>query len=169
MTDKKEHVKAAALDLIREEGLINLSRLGVCRRAGIPDGSFPHVMGCTFSEFVTQLKKEVVDDQSHAVHKSRVSPALRKDQILAAAVALARTDHYAALTRLKIAEKAGVSMGLVTNYFGTMQKLRRSVMRAAIAQEIPEIVAQGLANGDPHAKKAPPELRTRAATLLANL
>ena len=50
-----------------------------------------------------------------------------------------------------------------------MTQLRRSVMRAAVAQEIPEIIAQGLTNGDLHAKKASPELKARAATLLASL
>ena len=49
-----------------------------------------------------------------------------------------------------------------------MTQLRRDIMRYAVREGLAEIVAQGLANGDDHAKKAPAELKATAATLLAN-
>lgn len=164
---KREHVKQTALSMIEEAGLINLSRSALCARAGIPDGSFPHVMGCNFSEFVEELRG-LRPDPAHVVTKNRANPALRKDQILSVAVTQAKEVGYTKITRDGVAEGAGVSMGLVTRYFGTMKQLKRDVIRYAIRNEIAEIIAQGLANGDDHARKAPAELKAKAATLLAN-
>ena len=52
----KQHIKQIAIDMANANGLINLTRFDLCERAEIPEGSFPHVMGCTFTEFVTELK-----------------------------------------------------------------------------------------------------------------
>ena len=100
--------------------------------------------------------------------KKRQNPEARKDQILVAAVELAKEVGYNVMTRDAIAIKAGVSMGLVTHYFETMTQLRRLVMRYARNNDIAEIVAQGIANQDEHARKAPPELKAKAIELLAN-
>ena len=164
---KRDQVKQTAIDMVEEAGLINLSRSALCARAGIPDGSFPHVMGCNFSEFVEELRGLRADPQ-HVVTKNRANPALRKNQILNVAVNMAKDVGYNKVTRDAVAEGAGVSMGLVTRYFGTMKNLRRDIMRFAIRNEVAEIIAQGLANGDDHARKAPAELKAQAATLLAN-
>ena len=165
----RQEVKEVAICMVRGFGLINLSRRDLCERAGIPDGSFPHIMGCNFAEFIDELKEEKIEGGAHVVSKSRTDPALRRDQILTVAVDQSKEIGYNNITRDNVAEGAGVSMGLVTRYFGTMCKLKRQVMRYAIKNEIAEIIAQGLANGDNHAKKAPPELKAEAATLLANL
>ena len=162
----KEQVKQKAIEMVKSDGLINLSRSGLCEAAGIPNGSFPHVMGCTFSVFVEELKE--YDQGASEVNKTRTDPELRKDQILNVAVELAKTGGYHKISRDSIAEKAGVSQGLVSKSFNTMKQLRRAVMRAAIHREIPEIVAQGIANQDDQAKKAPPELKRKAIELMAN-
>lgn len=165
---KREEVKQVAARMVKGYGLINLSRRELCERAGIPDGSFPHIMGCNFADFVEELKLEGVEGTHHAVSKTRANPELRKDHILNVAVSMAKTTGYNKITRDKIAESAGVSMGLVTRYFGTMGQLRTAIMRRAVKQGITEIIAQGLANGDDHAKKASPELKAVAVELLAN-
>ena len=164
----REQVKQTAIKMAGEVGLINLSRKELCDTAGIPDGSFPHVMGCNFTDFIEQLKNDLMPGRTGPVTKSRANPALRKDQILSVAIGLAKEQGYHKITRDGVADAAGVSMGLVTRYFGTMNRLKRAVMRTAVKQGIPEIVAQGLANGDDHAKKASAELKAQAATLLAN-
>lgn len=166
---KRERVKEVATSMVETFGLINLSRRELCERAGIPDGSFPHVMGCTFAEFITELRHEDIKEMSHDVVKSRVSPELRKDHILNTAINMSKVGSYDTITRDKIAESAGVSMGLVTRYFGTMKQLRVAVMRRAVKRGILEIIAQGLAKGDPQAKKASPELKAKSAALLADL
>lgn len=167
---KREKVKAVAVAMVRESGLINLSRRELCEQADIPDGSFPHIMECNFSQFVEELRAMNIEENARAcVSKSRVPAAMRKEHILGVAIELAIRDGYNKITRDGIAEAAGVSMGLVTKYFGTMIQLKRDVIRAAIKQEIPEIIAQGLANGDDRARKASAELKAKAATILASL
>lgn len=100
--------------------------------------------------------------------KKRKNPEARKDEILVAAVELAKEVGYNKMIRDDIAIKAGVSTGLVTHYFETMIQLRRDVMRYAVRNNIPKIIAQGIANQDKHARKAPPELKAKAVELLAN-
>jgi len=164
----RDQIRNIAMTMAEEAGLINLSRKALCDRAGIPDGSFPHIMGCNFTDFIEELKGDLMPSRTGPVTKSRANPTLRRDQILNVALTLAAKKGYQNITRDGIAEKAGVSMGLVTRYFGTMNQLKIAVMRAAVKRGIAEIVAQGLANGDSHAKKASAELKAKAATLLVN-
>lgn len=164
----KEQITQIAIEMVKESGLINLSRRELCERAGIPDGSFPHVVGCTFSEFVESLKTLTDNIIIHPVVKSRVDPKLRKEQILNTALDLAKKHGYHKITREAVAYHAKVSEGLISRYFNTMVQLRRALMRAAIHREIPEIIAQGIANNDDHVKKAPTELRNKALELIAN-
>ena len=165
----REEVKQVAVKMVRDHGLINLSRSELCERAGIPDGSFPHVMGLTFAEFVAELSAEGITTATTTVSKRRANPALRKESILDAAVALAKELTYKKVTRDLVAARAGISPGLVSRYFGTMKQLHRDIIRRAIKDEVLEVVAQGLANGDIHALKASPELKTKAAHVLANI
>jgi len=164
----RDHIKQTAIEMVKESGLINLSRRELCKRAGVPDGSFTHIVGYNFSEFIKELKPEVADVSVFPVSKTRADPKLRREHILNTAVGMARDVGYHKITRDSIAEGAGVSMGLVTRYFGTMKQLRRAIVRAAITQEIPEIIAQGLANGDNQAKKAPDDLKAKAVDLISN-
>ena len=164
----KSHITNIALEMIHDNGLINLSRLELCERAGIADGSFPYHMGCTFTEFVSRLRPEVKDQTIHKVVKLRVDPTLRKDHILNAAIDVAKKKGYNKITRDDIAEAAGVSMGLITHYFETMNQLKRDIMRTAVKRGVPEIVAQGLTNKDRHALKASKGLKAQAAHLIAN-
>ena len=79
---KREKVKAVAIDMVKERGLINLARRELCERAGIPDGSFPHVMECTFTEFVEELRADNVEQGPAPVSKRRAPAALRKEHLL---------------------------------------------------------------------------------------
>lgn len=159
-----EHVRNTANKLARKYGLINLSVDSLSDAAGIPPGSLTNVIGCTFGELIAEMSvaDEYIKPTAKPVTKARANPQLRQDQILNAAIEIARKVGCGQITREGVAKKAGVSMGLVSHYFNTMKQLRRAVMRAAINQEVTEIVAIGLVNNDPHARKAPPELRQRA-------
>lgn len=165
---QREEIKEVAVCMVKGQGLINLSRRELCEKSGIPDGSFPHIMGCNFADFVEELKLENIQEIAHSVSKTRANPKLRRDHILKVAVEMAKKDGYHKITRDNIAKEAGVSMGLITRYFNTMPQLRRCIVCYAITFKVAEIIAQGLANGDDHAKKAPVELKAEAATLLAN-
>ena len=98
--------------------------------------------------------------------RRRLSDDVRKSTIVDAALTLAERDGFTGFTRDAVATAAGCSMGLVNHHFGTMNQLRRDVMRAAIRQGVIAVVAQGLAARDPQALKAPQELKDRAARSL---
>lgn len=85
-------------------------------------------------------------------------------QILGTALILCerRETSYLALTRDEIAQKAGIPSSLIQYHMGTMDNLRRDIMREAIRIGHLRVIAQGLAARDRLALKAPEELRARA-------
>ena len=92
----------------------------------------------------------------------RMHPTDRKAEILAAALISARRHGYRSVSREAIAQKAGCSPALVSAYFGTMKRLRREIMSAAVARGDLPVLAQGLVAGDAKARSAPEELRLAA-------
>ncbi len=98
---------------------------------------------------------------------SKLEARARAAQILAAAVEAARDHGYTRLTREQVAARIGISASLVPHYIGSAADLRRKVMREAVRVECLAVIAQGLAVRDPHALRAPEELRQRAAQHLA--
>ncbi len=166
----KNDIKEIAKKMVRRSGMINLSREGLCQEANIPNGSFAHVVGCNFIEFMEELKQELPDqDPVLAVSKKRVPAAMRREQILQVAVELSKQTGYNKLTREQIAERAGISVSLITNHFHTMNQLRRDIIRYSIKNNEVAVIAQGLAAGDKRALKAPSELKAKAAKHIASL
>lgn len=99
---------------------------------------------------------------------SKKKPAERHEQILNGAIEHAAAVGFGRMTRGGVAAACGLAPASINLHFSTMTQLRRDVMRAAVKREILPIVAQGLALKDPHACKAPAQLRERAlASLLA--
>ena len=94
--------------------------------------------------------------------QKRLSPAVRKREILAAALELADLQGYTNVTRDAIAAKAGVSGPAVQYHFGTMTQLLTALMRHAVKARHPRVVAQGLTARNPHALKADDELKRLA-------
>lgn len=94
--------------------------------------------------------------------RRRLDKTIRHEEIMSAALAEASANGYQWITREGIAQRAGCSAGLVTNYFGTMIQLKRSVVRAAIAQRVLPVIAQALADGNEHARSAPEDLKAAA-------
>lgn len=97
---------------------------------------------------------------------TREEPEHRRAAILDAALKCAKRDGFLTLRRDTVAEAAGCSVGLVTYYFANMPKLRRAVMRAAVAREVLPVVAQGITAGDPIANRAPTKLKHAALTAM---
>ncbi len=94
--------------------------------------------------------------------KRRFKPEVRKDSIIAAALALSTETHYREVTRDQIGTRCGITGTAVMYHFKTMQQLRREIMRAAVKQERLRVIAQGLTCGDAHAQRAPDDLQRRA-------
>lgn len=92
----------------------------------------------------------------------RMAPDERRSSILAEALDQARRHGYNHISRSSVARGAGVSEGLVSQYFKSMDGLRRAIMQAAIHQRVHEIVAQGIVAGDRVAEGAPDDLKREA-------
>lgn len=86
----------------------------------------------------------------------------RKSEIIQSALKLARTKGYTKVSRNMIAADLDCTPPVIHYHFGTMAKLRRAVMRAAVQQEDLVVIAQGLAAGDEQAKKAPESIKREA-------
>lgn len=82
----------------------------------------------------------------------RFKPTIRRELILRAAIESARLPGgWSLITRQVIATAADCSEGLVSRYLGDMPSVRKAVMKAAIRDEILEIVAQSVAAHDGYA------------------
>ena len=108
----------------------------------------------------------VVRYTGRTMKRTRKKPDARRTEILNAAIAVAAAEGLRNTTRDLIAARCDVSPALVSLHLGTMEQLRRAVMRAAVDMEVLSIAAEGLATRDPHALKAPEELKRRAAASL---
>ena len=92
----------------------------------------------------------------------RHEPAERKALLLTAALTEARRVGYQQVTRESLAAQAACSPALISAYFGTMHKMRRAIISAAIARSDLAVLAQGLAARDAKARTARPELQRAA-------
>lgn len=166
----QNNIRAIAREMVRRDGLINLSRAAIAEAAGIPDGSFPHYLGCSFADLVKEFQNDPVlmreQPVGKIVNKSRVSPSLRKEQLLLVAVDLAKREGYTNVTRAAISEAAGVSEALVSHYFGGMNDMKEAIMQEAVQNGVIEIIAQGLGAGDPLARLATDEVKVQAIKLM---
>lgn len=166
MKHDRDRIRRIACGLVRKHGIVNLSRARVCEITGVPVGSFEYVMGSNFSDFRTSVREEVGRGPPDApIRVLRACASSRREAILRAAVGLSRRVGYLSVTRGAIAKAAGVSPALVTLRFEGMALLRADIMRYAVRESVLEVIAQGLAFGDPLAKAAPPELQRRAVEL----
>lgn len=79
----------------------------------------------------------------------------RRTELLSVAIELAELPGmtYMDVTRQQIAEKAGCSTGLVSHTLGTMNNLRKALMRYAVSHKHYKIIAQGLVRNDSQAMK----------------
>jgi AcrR family transcriptional regulator len=96
----------------------------------------------------------------------RLDPKQRTQQILNAAVRVAKKSGYLNITREAVAAEAGCSIGLVTLRFETMTQLKRAVIRQAVKERVLEVIAQGIVARDTYALRAPEELKKQAVAAL---
>jgi hypothetical protein len=95
----------------------------------------------------------------------RFKPTIRRELILRAAIESARQPGgWGLITRQVIATAAGCSEGLVSRYLGDMKDARRIIMKAAIRDEITEIIIQSIVAHDGYAVKKwlPESLKQKA-------
>ena len=98
----------------------------------------------------------------------RKNKIIRKEELLQVAASMAVTVGYRNLIRDDVAREAQVSPGLINKYFGTIGLLKKEVIKLAVKDWIPAIIAQGMAARDPVALVAPPALKKRAIQFMAS-
>ena len=100
---------------------------------------------------------------------SRLKPQARAEVILIAAMRIARRPGgWASLTRARIATEARCADSLVTLRLGSMDAIRRTLMKRAIKHEYFDLIAQGLAAGDPSARALSPILKHKAVATMVD-
>src|SRR5574340_633766 len=119
------------------------------------------------------MRKLYSDTQNHDDRQQRERQTMKRDtkkqSILTAAMTEAKQHGYANVTREQIAQRAECAPGLVSFYFGTMQHMKRAIMSEAIRTRELSIIAQGIVDGHPKAKRAPLELRQAAVMSLVGV
>jgi DNA-binding transcriptional regulator YbjK len=80
--------------------------------------------------------------------------------ILVAAFGIAmRAWGWNSLTRLSVAQEAKCSSGIVSFHFGTMDGLRREVIKLAVKSGAYSVIGQAIAAGDPYALTLPRQIK----------
>lgn len=97
---------------------------------------------------------------------TRMAPKDRKTLVLEAAIKTAVKVGWRRMTRADIAKEAEVSDALVTTRLGSMATIRKIVMREAVKRNLSAVIAQGLAERDPIAMKAPDDVKAAARQAL---
>lgn len=77
---------------------------------------------------------------------------MRKEQILSAAMQLARETHYHKVNRADVAQRAGCGAGTVNLYFGDMEGLRDAIVHEGVAISDTDIIAQAIVSKHPAVK-----------------
>lgn len=74
-----------------------------------------------------------------------------RHSILQVALELAKEKGYQNVRRDQIASELRVSPGLIGHYYGTMNQLKRAIIRHAATNGVIEVLTQGVVAGDRHA------------------
>ena len=98
----------------------------------------------------------------------RMKPAIRKQQILDAAIELAVEKGYRNITRKDVAIASKSASGLIGRYFKTVAGLKRSIVEASIEREIMPILAENLSIKGEETKLISAELKEKVILYLTN-
>lgn len=95
-------------------------------------------------------------------------PEVRREQILNAAIDVAKDVGYNNIQRADVAVQAICGTGTINHYFGTMTQLKRAVMRHAIITRCDEIIMQGIAGNDPQVAKLSADVKREVCSTAFN-
>jgi AcrR family transcriptional regulator len=95
------------------------------------------------------------------------NPDFTKKELTRVALQVAERVGFASFRMADVAEAAGCGYGTVTLRFGTVTKLRTSIMRAAVKERCLAVIATGIAMKHPAALGAPKPLKDAALATLA--
>jgi hypothetical protein len=158
----QNQIERIAIKLANKMGLVQLTKDRLCFECGIPAGSFNHLMGCSFTEFVLRLYSSGKCKLGCPIGKARVNSELMRHCILEVAVKLSVQKNYKLITRGEIADELSISPSLVSLYFGDMTQLKKRVVEYAIETEELIIIAQVVMFKDSQVASISKTLRNKA-------
>jgi AcrR family transcriptional regulator len=92
-----------------------------------------------------------------------------REKITKAALSLAVKQGYRLVRRDDVAEKAGVSIGLVTHYFGGMEGLRDAIVKQALASNNLQVMAEALVAQHPAMAELTADQHNEVLSFIATL
>lgn len=93
-------------------------------------------------------------------------PWERKQDIMRAALRVAKREGYLNITRQLVSKECPCSTGLVSHYFGTIDNLRTELMHEAVRIVDLDVIAQGLAVNEHLLIDLDPKIKRAAALSL---
>lgn len=141
-----EHYVKRVIEHTVKEGLHVTTREQVCAFLGISTGSFKHIMGVPYTDFINRVI-DALPLEACTAAGVRLQPALRRKQVIACAVELSREHKYWGFSRKQVADAAGISETTLCRLI-TLSKLREEVVRYGIATRDKQLIAQAQAKND---------------------
>jgi len=138
----RQMIEGKALKLAEEYGFANITKAQLCHALDIPDGSFRHYSGCSFTEFCEEMRRKFPSPAPGEITRARVNPEDRRAHLVDKALLLSKAYGFERITRLQLSKFAGVSASLVSQHF-TMVQLRQAILERAIEVEDLDVIAQG--------------------------
>lgn len=138
---------------------------GDCEFYGIDTTGRRHLCTKRLGKIYSEEKFILTD--WHRLKAKRLPPNIRRLLLLDDAVEYARKIGYLKLTRERVAQHCDMTAPIISHYFGSMDGLKSAIMKVAVDDGIPEIVAYGLLIDHPIALTASQELKNKAAYLLS--
>jgi len=161
--ERKKTLTTIAYNMAEEIGAINITRAELCKRAGVPDGSWHYIMGESFDDFIDKvMETATVVKPGAKVDRKTAKGYARREQLLAVGLQLAEEIGYDKVNRDQIGERAKISGTIVNHYFKNLDHLKAAIMLRAVAVENLPIIAQGIVNKHEAALSAPRSLRRKA-------
>jgi AcrR family transcriptional regulator len=96
----------------------------------------------------------------------RTRPAVRREQLIDAAIKISKEIGYNKLTRDKVMKEVGITVSLLSYYFPRMSDLKNAVMDAAVERGIVEVIAQGITLNDPRALTINPQTKLQVIAFM---
>lgn len=167
--DTKQEMLTVGYELALKHGLGHLTNKVMTEATGFYyNALYTHFGG------ITQLREAVLAHgvvngtmKANAVVRCpRLTPAERKVELLEQAYAQAVEKGLGSVSRRSVAEALGVTDGLVSRYFGTLQGLREAVLAKAVVTEQFDIIADAL-ELQMNTHHIPPDLVSQARKILA--
>lgn len=98
---------------------------------------------------------------------TRLTVEHRRAMIVATAETMSANGGLYSWTLTDVADQIGITPPGVKYYFGSVQQLRGDIIRAAIKNEVVDIVVQAVVTRDPLADNIPGLLRQACADFIA--